>query len=89
MTYETLRLCSGRAAYEAVPRPRLDLDLPDLRRKLEEAGVDVVDARVMLIARMEREVTVSRDGRILIKTSDVGEADRLLHRLRAIAELPE
>lgn len=88
MTYETLRLCSGRAAYEAVPRPKLDLDLAAVRACLERAGVPVVDARVMLIARMAREVTVSRDGRILIKTSDPAEADRLLQDLRSITELP-
>ncbi len=88
MTYSTLRLCSGRAAFEAVPRPRLALDLPAIRGRLEDAGVTVTDARVLLIARMEREVTISRDGRILIKSADAVEAGQILARLRALVDLP-
>ncbi len=88
MTYSTLRLCSGRAAFEAVPRPKLSLDLGQIRGRLERAGIPVTDARVLLIARMEREVTVARDGRILIKSADAPEAARILARLRSLIDLP-
>jgi len=81
VSYSTLRLCQGRAAYEAVPEPRRRLDLGRLRARWEAQGVPVVDARVMLIARLEHEVTVSRDGRILIKTADRAVAERLLGRV--------
>jgi len=86
VTYSTLRLCSGRAAYEAVPYPRLSLDLGRVRRQLELEGVPVTDARVMLIARFEREVTIARDGRLLIKSTDATEADRLFARVRRLVE---
>jgi hypothetical protein len=87
MGYETLKLCSGRSAFESIPHPKLDLDLPAIRAKLEAAGVEVVDARVMLIFRLEHEVTLGRDGRILIKTADPRAADRVFQQLDAVAGL--
>jgi hypothetical protein len=86
VTYSSLRLCSGRAAFESVPTPRRSLDLPRIRRRLEAHGVQVVDARVLLIARLAREVTIARDGRILIKSTDAREAERLLGEVLALVE---
>lgn len=87
MTYETVRLCAGGGAYEAVPRPRLALDLAAARQRLEASGIGVVDARVMLIVRLEREVTVGRDGRVLIKTRDPEEALRVFAEISRLLEL--
>lgn len=78
MSYSTIRLCAGGGAYEAVPRPRLSLDLARLKARLETEGYSVLDARVMLVIRRESEATISRDGRILIKTRDAAEAERIL-----------
>ena len=86
MTYSTLRLCSGRSAYEAVPNPRLSLDLGRIRDQLGREGVSVIDARVMLIVRFEREVTIGRDGRVLIKSADAELSDRLFRRVRRLIE---
>jgi hypothetical protein len=83
VTYSTVRLCSGGGSFEAIPHPKLALDLGEARRTLEAAGVGVIDARVMLIARMEQEVTLARDGRILIKTTDPVVAERILRDLCA------
>lgn len=82
MGYHSLRLCAGGGAYEAVPDPRLRLDLSECGKRLGEAGVPVVDARVMLIIQLERETTLSRDGRVLIKTRDSTEAAAVFERLR-------
>jgi hypothetical protein len=87
VTYETLKLCSGRSAFEAVPNPRLTLDLAAIRDRLRAEGIEVVDARVMLIAQLEKEVTLGRDGRVLIKSADPKEADVLFQRLDRIAGL--
>ncbi|MCI4346291.1 MAG: hypothetical protein L3K07_06010 [Thermoplasmata archaeon] len=81
MTYSTVRLCSGGGSFEAIPSPKLALDLRRAREALETAGVGVIDARVMLIARLEKEVTLARDGRILIKTTDPVVAERILRDL--------
>jgi hypothetical protein len=81
VTYRTIKVCANRGAFEAFPEAPTQLDLAGVRDRLVAAGIDVVDARVLLIARLEREVTVSRDGRLLIKTQDPDEARRLLERV--------
>ncbi|MGC2288889.1 MAG: hypothetical protein WA688_03420, partial [Thermoplasmata archaeon] len=88
MGYYSLRLCAGGGAFEAVPAPRLALDLRRVKSTLEAHSIPVVDARVMLIAQLEREVTLSRDGRVLIKTKDTSEAEAIFERLRALLDLP-
>ncbi|MCI4353352.1 MAG: hypothetical protein L3K14_08260 [Thermoplasmata archaeon] len=89
MGYYSLRLCAGGGAFEAVPSPRLTLHLRQVKGTLESNGIPVVDARVMLIAQLQREVTLSRDGRVLIKTRDNDEASVVFHRLRKLLDLPE
>jgi hypothetical protein len=88
MGYYSLKLCAGGGAFEAVPAPRLKLDLARARETLEAHNVPVVDARVMLIVQLEREVTLSRDGRVLIKTKDGPEATVIFERLRGLLALP-
>lgn len=86
--YRTLRVCANRGGFEAIPDPPRSLDLVDARHRLERAGIAVVDARVMLIAALETEVTISRSGRILFKTQDAGAATRTFDRLRVLLDLP-
>lgn len=88
MGYYSLRLCAGGGAFEAVPAPRLALDLRQVKDALMAHDISVVDARVMLIAQFEREVTLSRDGRVLIKTRDGTEATAIFDRLRGWLDLP-
>ncbi|MGA7922888.1 MAG: hypothetical protein WCA77_02810 [Thermoplasmata archaeon] len=85
--YSTMRLCSGGGSYEAFPQPRLRVDLTDARARLEASGLAVVDARVMLIVAGEPEVTVSRDGRILVKTRDPREAEATLRRFLSLLRI--
>lgn len=89
MGYYALRLCAGGGAFEAVPAPRLALDLRRAKGTLESHDIPVVDARVMLIAHVGKEVTLSRDGRVLIKTRDSQEAQSIFERLRTWLDLPE
>lgn len=88
MTYYTLRLCASRGAFEAVPDPPRNVDLKRIRARLEAVGIPVVDARVMLIAQLEREVTFGRDGRVLIKSKDPKEAQRLFDSLQPLLDPP-
>ena len=87
MGYETLRLCTGRSAFEAIPSPRLQLDLRRARERLESEGIAVTDARVMLIAKLAAEVTLGRDGRVLIKTGDPKQADAVFRELDRLVGL--
>lgn len=86
--YRTLKVCANRGGYEAIPEPARPLDLAEVRHRLERAGIAVVDARVMLIAALEVEVTIGRSGRILFKTADAVVAGQTFDRLRTLLELP-
>jgi len=86
--YRRLRLCSNKGGYEALPDPPTVLDLVAIRGRLEREGVAVVDARVMLIASLEVEVTISRAGRLLFKTSSASRAETVFERLRRMLDLP-
>lgn len=86
--YRTLRLCSSGGGFEAVPARRTTLDLGRIRSHLEGAGIPVVDARVMLIVQLGHEVTLSRDGRVLIKTKDPEQAAHNFAQLARLLELP-
>jgi hypothetical protein len=87
--YRTLRLCSNSGAYEALPDPPRPLDLRKVRGVLEREGIAVVDARVMLIAALDPEVTISRNGRLLFKTRDAAAAERAFVRLQDLLGLPK
>ncbi|HTT14472.1 MAG TPA: hypothetical protein VMG81_01650 [Thermoplasmata archaeon] len=86
--YRRLQLCSSQGGYEAVPDPPHPLDLRRARDSLERAGIAVVDARVLLLAAMDPEVTISRNGRLLFKTRDEAAAERAFERLRGLLALP-
>lgn len=79
--YSPVRLCAGKGAYEAVPDPPGRLDLPRAAKLLTAAGFDVTDARVMLIVASDPEVTLSLDGRVLVKTQDPAAAERAVDEL--------
>ena len=82
-----MRICSNNGAYEALPEPPRPLDLKAVRGVLERDGIAVVDARVMLIAALDPEVTISRSGRLLFKTRDLAAAERAFERLRGLLGL--
>jgi len=86
--YETVRLCSGKGSYEALPRRGYTFDLERARHLLESEGIPVTNARVMLIVSTKPEITLSRNGRILIKTRDPREAERALDSLLEHLRLP-
>jgi hypothetical protein len=86
--YRRLRVCSSGGGFEAVPTPPLRLNLATARHRLEAEGVAVVDARVMLIAGLDPQTTISANGRLLFKTRDPRAAERAFERLRELLDLP-
>jgi len=86
--YRRLRLCSNNGGYEAIPEPPNPLDLARVRATLEANGIPVIDARVILIASLDPEVTISRAGRLLFKTQDAPTAEKAFDRLRTLLGLP-
>ena len=86
--YRRLRLCSNRGGYEAIAEPAQPIELGEAKLRLEAQGWPVVDARVLLIVRLDIEVTISRAGRLLFKTQDPRRAEQTFERLRSILTLP-
>ena len=80
--YRELRLCSNKGAFEALPSHPLVLDLSSVREALERRGREVTDARVMLIVPGTPELTIARDGRVLVKSRDAAAARAAFEGIR-------
>ena len=84
-----VRLCSDKAAYEAVPRSRLKVDLARLRRSLEREGnceTTLWTRHLMVVKRRDAtEITIVDDGRLIIRNV----ADEEVARKIAETLLPE
>ncbi len=79
--YRAVRLCASGGGFEAIPHARVALDLAAIAARLRSTGLSVLDARVMLIVATAPELTLSRDGRILVKTTEARRAEELVHEL--------
>jgi hypothetical protein len=66
-----IRLCSDKAAYEAVPTRRLKVDLTKLRCSLERGGHCEITfwTRQLMVVRQSdaTEITIVDDGRLIIR----------------------
>jgi hypothetical protein len=84
-----VRLCSDKAAYEAVPRNRVKVDLVRLRRCLERGGnceTTLWTPQLMVVKRKDTtEITFVDDGRLIIRNVTSEEAAQKI----ADALLPE
>ena len=70
MTFETLKICKSKGAYEAIPTKNTKLDLDALEKKLMSAGYKIIcNAKVMLIVEDKCEVSIFPNGRLLLKTN--------------------
>jgi hypothetical protein len=66
-----IRLCSDRAAYEAVPKKRLKVDLTRVKVSLERGGdceIALWTPQLMVIKQKNGvEITIVDDGRLIIR----------------------
>ena len=80
-----IRLCSDKAAYEAVPRTRLKVDLARLRRSLERGECEITfwTRRLMVVKQRDAtEITIVDDGRLIIRNvADEQTAQRMAEEL--------
>jgi hypothetical protein len=77
-----IRLCSDGAAYEAIPKRRLRIDIPELKLALErdsDCEVTLSSSQFLVVKRKDTvEVTFVEDGRMIIRNvSDEGAARRI------------
>ncbi|WP_455284609.1 hypothetical protein [[Eubacterium] cellulosolvens] len=77
-----IRLCSDRAAYEAVPKKRFKVDIASLRVLLERRGdcdITLCTPQLMVVRRNDAtEVTIVDDGRMIIRNAADQDAARTI-----------
>jgi len=66
--YSILKPCKTTAAFEAIPRERFSLDLDRCEEILKKTCTIVTNAGVILIINDMCEVSIHRDGRLILKT---------------------
>ncbi len=85
MNLAVVRPCKGSSGTEVLPEERLDLTLEVSARRLESAGMEVTDARVLLIIDGEPRVTLYPSGRMLVHTDDLQSARERAQRVLDLA----
>jgi len=81
-----IRLCSDKAAYEAVPRTRFKVDLARLRRSLERTRnceITLWTPQLMVTKQADAtEITIVDDGRLIIRNvADEQAARKIAQKL--------
>ncbi|MDD1702704.1 MAG: hypothetical protein LUQ31_06975 [Methanoregula sp.] len=66
--YSILKPCKTSAAFEAIPREHLTLDLDRCEELLKEVCTIVTNAGILLIVNDRCEVSIHKDGRLILKT---------------------
>ena len=79
--YSILKPCKTSAAFEAIPRGHIDVDIPVCERGLCDACTIVAQAGVVLIVRDLCEVSIFRNGRLIMKTDSEDLARKQVDRI--------
>ncbi len=69
--YSLLKPCKTSAAFEAIPRERFSLDLDLCEEILKNVCTVVAHAGILLIVSDRCEVSIHRDGRLILKTDSI------------------
>ncbi|MCJ2540368.1 MAG: hypothetical protein LN414_03745 [Candidatus Thermoplasmatota archaeon] len=69
-----VRPCKGSSGTEVLPEGKLDLGMDASANCLRQAGLDVTNAKVLLIVRGSPQVTLYPSGRMLVHTNDLDRA---------------
>lgn len=83
--FATIKPCETSASIEVLPRDPLKLDLKAWAARLGAAGLQVVDAKALLVVQSPPKTTVFPSGRMLISTKDPAEAETRARQLFALA----
>ena len=69
-----VRPCKGSSGTEVLPEGKMDLGMDASAKRLRQAGMDVTNAKVLLIVRGSPQVTLYPSGRMLVHTDDLDRA---------------
>ena len=84
--YSLLKPCRTSAAIEAIPTARLVLDLGLCEEILKMSCTIVANAGIMLIVHDLCEVSIHRDGRLILKTDSQEVAARQAARIAGLLQ---
>jgi hypothetical protein len=79
--YSVLKPCKTSAAFEAIPRERFSLDLDQCEDILKNVCTIVTNAGILLIVNDQCEVSIHKDGRLILKTDSQELADKQAGRI--------
>ncbi len=80
-----VRPCKGSSGTEVLPEGKMDLGMDSSAKLLRQAGMDVTNAKVLLIVRGSPQVTLYPSGRMLVHTDDLDRArERAVHVLKLL-----
>jgi len=79
--YSLLKPCKTTAAFEAIPRERLSLDLYRCEEILGAVCTIVANAGVLLVVSDRCEVSIHRNGRLVLKTESREVAEEQAGRI--------
>ncbi len=82
-----VKLCSDKAAFEARPNRTLSLNMLNARQMIENSGQNkilVYTPHMIIFESKKAEITLSKDGRMLIKrATNEAEATRVARQILA------
>jgi len=69
------KLCTDHLSIEAIPKVKLSIDLTKLKEGLDDFDVMIWTPHFMMMRRVSgEEVTLRRDGRMIVRNSESQEA---------------
>ncbi len=90
MSFYLLKPCRGKAAFEAVPKERVQPDMEKCINDLNTHGYKVTDAGVMLVAvKKKLQVSIYPSGKLLIQTKSKEDAMDIANEIYAILGIAE
>lgn len=82
MTFYVLKPCKGKAAFEVLPRSRIQIDMAQSIPALQKKGYNVTDAGVMLVAKKDDvEISIYPGAKLLIKCPTEEDAAQIANEI--------
>lgn len=84
LDFYILRLCSGKTAFEALPKKGVRFRRSELAEKLRAKGYTTEEYGPLLIIKQEFETTIFPSGRLLMKCDKEEQAKEIATRIGQI-----
>lgn len=79
-----LKPCKTSAAYEAVPKKKLGIDIDECATKLSDSYEIVCNAKIMLVVKNGYEISIYPSGKLIIKMNSKEIAQNAADKIYAL-----